>query len=291
MAVTTASNAAVIQTAIQRTLEKPLEQESAFLSSGVRIIDSAAPVSFPTLTDDTDDPAYVAETGQIPETDLTIGGIPAMPSTMQGFKQIVRVSNQDLRSTVLDLSSIIQDRLVEGMRRKADTAFFGAGGDGATTIKGIFAHTLPTMAVGGDLTFDALLAAKAQIQRKYVNPSRLRLFLHPDDVEQLEGVKDTTGRPLWAPDITAEGNLRFRGIPVTVTDRIPNTIGATPTGRGLLADMSGCVVVRDLTGQVIVLRERYADTDETGLRAVARFDLAVLNPDKFLVLTGITRAV
>lgn len=289
MTITTASNAAVIQTAIQRTLEKPLEAESAFLSSGVRIVDSAAPVSFPTLTEDLDDPEYVAETGQIPEDDLTIGGIGAMPSTMQGFKQIVRVSNQDLRSTVIDLSSLIQERLVEGMRRKADTAFFGAGGDGSTTIKGIFARNLPTLAVDGDLTFDALLAAKAQIQRRYVNPSRLRLFLHPDDVEGLEGVKDADGRYLWESDITAQGTLRFRGIPVTVTDRIPNTTAATPTGRGLLADMSGCVVVRDLSGQVIVLKERYADTDETGLRAVARFDLAVLNPDKFLVLTGLTR--
>lgn len=289
MTVTTANNASIIQTAIQRTLEKPLEAESAFLSSGVRIVDSAAPVSFPTLTEDLDDPEYVEETGQIPEDDLAIGGIPAMPSTMQGFKQIVRVSNQDLRSTVLDLSSLIQERLVEGMRRKADTAFFGAGGNGTTTIKGIFGHSLPSMAVDGDLTFDALLAAKARIQRKYVNPARLRLFLHPDDVEGLEGVKDTTGRPLWAPDITAEGNLRFRGIPVTVTDRLPNTTGETSTGRGLLADMSGAVVVRDLSGQVIVLKERYADTDETGLRAIARFDLAVLNPDKFLVLSGLTR--
>lgn len=289
MTVTTASNQAIIQTAVARTLEKPLEAESAFLASGVRIVDSAAPVSFPTLTDDLDDPEYVPEVGPIPESDLTIGGIQAMPSTMQGFKQIVRVSNQDLRSTALDLSSIIQDRLVEGMRRKADTAFFGAGGDGVTTIKGIFGRNLPSMAVDGDLDFDALLAAKALIQRKYVNPKRLRLFLHPDDVAGLEAAKDGGGRYLWESDITAEGTLRFRGIPVTVTDRLPNTQGTTPTGRGLLADMSGCVVVRDLSGQVIVLRERYADTDETGLRAVARFDLAVLNPDKFLVLTGLTR--
>lgn len=43
MTVTTASNAAVIQTAIQRTLE----QESVLLSSGVRIVDSAAPGRFP----------------------------------------------------------------------------------------------------------------------------------------------------------------------------------------------------------------------------------------------------
>ncbi|MBO1755711.1 phage major capsid protein [Allobranchiibius sp. CTAmp26] len=290
MSVTTVTTAAAIQTAVQKSLELPLAQASQFLSSGVQIIDSAAPVTFPTLTDDLDDPAYVAEVEQIPESDLSIGGIPAMPSTMSGLKQIVRVSNLDLRSSVLDLSSIIQSRLVEGVSRKADTALFGAGGSGVTDIKGIFNRNLPSLDIGGPMTFDKLLRAKATITRKYVQQTSLRFFLHPDDVAGLEGVKDSTGRYLWESDITAAGQLTFRGIPVIVTDRLPSTTGATPTGRGLLADMSGCVVVRDLSGQVVVLRERYADTDETGLRAVARLDLAVLNPDKFLVLSGIERA-
>lgn len=290
MSVTTASNQAVIQTAVQKSLELPLTEASQFLSSGVRIIDSAAPVSFPTLTDDTDDPSYVAETGQIPETDLTIGGIPCMPSTMQGLKQIVRVSNLDLRASSLDLSSLIQSRLVEGVSRKLDTAFFSAGGDGTTTIKGIFNRSLPSFDVAGALTFDKLLQAKATITKKYVQQSSLRLFLHPDDVAKLEQAKDNDGKYLWESDITAAGVQTFRGIPVITTDRLPNTTGQTPTGRGLLADMSGCVVVRDLTGQVLVLKELYQATDETGLKVSARMDYAILNPDKFLVLSGISRS-
>ena len=248
MSVTTASKQAVIQSAVQKSLTVPLEQESVFLSSGVKIIDSASPVSFPVLTDDLDAPGYVSEDGLIPDTDLEIGGIPAMPSTMQGHKVIVKVSNLDLRSTVVDLSSLIQQRLVAGIRAQVDKAMLGAGGDGVSTIRGIFNRNLPTFDVDGELTFDAMLAAKAKIQRGYVSPTSLRWFIHPADIEKLEAVKDSDGHYLWSESMTEDGVMKFKGVPVVVTDRLPDTQGATPTGRALLADMSGAVVVRDLSG-------------------------------------------
>jgi len=36
-----------------------------------------------------------------------------------------------------------------------------------------------------------------------------------------------------------------------------------------------------------VLRERYADTDETGLRVVGRYDVGVLNGEAVIVLEGV----
>ena len=74
-----------------------------------------------------------------------------------------------------------------------------------------------------------------------------------------------------------------------VTSRVPDTTGATPSGRAALVDFSEVAVARDVMPSVTVLRERYADFDEQALRVVTRYDAAPLNPEAVVTLTGITR--
>ena len=88
----------------------------------------------------------------------------------------------------------------------------------------------------------------------------------------------------------ADGVFRLWGAPVVVTSRVPDTTGATPTGRAALVDMSQVAVARDLAPSVKLLTERYADYDQQAIRVVARYDAAPLNPKAIVVLTGITRS-
>lgn len=147
MVVQTSTTQELIQSQIQKVLTLPLEQESTFLSSGVRVIDSASPVRFPKLSADDSAVGYTAEGANIPQDDVDFSEVALMPSTMQSFKRIIPVTHEALRTATLDLSGIIQSALVRWMSTKTDAAFYGDGGDGVTTIKGVFAQagtqTLP----------------------------------------------------------------------------------------------------------------------------------------------------
>lgn len=59
--------------------------------------------------------------------------------------------------------------------------------------------------------------------------------------------------------------FRLLGAPVTVTKWVPDTLGATSTGRGAPVDFSRIAVAQD----------------------VARYDAARLNPEAVAKLTGI----
>ena len=82
--------------------------------------------------------------------------------------------------------------------------------------------------------------------------------------------------------------FRLFGAPVTVTARIPDTTGATPTGRAALVDFSQIAVARDLAPSVKVLDQTFGDYDQQAIRVVARYDLGPLNPQAVVKLTGIT---
>lgn len=101
--------------------------------------------------------------------------------------------------------------------------------------------------------------------------------------------KDTAGQYLLQPDPTADGVFRLWGAPVVISSRIPDTTGGTVTGRAALADMSQVAVARDASPSVKVLDQTFGDYDQQAIRVTARYDVAPLNPEAIVVLSGITR--
>ena len=174
---------------------------------------------------------------------------------------------------------------------KIDAQFLSASGDGIQTPKGLFAWSgIQTLAVGGALSLDHLLTAWGMALAENVNLASLKWFLTPGDFVALRKVKDTTGAYLLQPDPTADGVFRLWGAPVVVSARIPNTTGATPTGRAALVDMSQGAVARDAAPSVKVLDQTFGDYDQQAIRVTARYDAAPLNPKAVVALTGITRS-
>lgn len=117
----------------------------------------------------------------------------------------------------------------------------------------------------------------------------LKWFMQPGDFVGLRKVKDTDGRYLLQADPTADGVFWLWGAPVIISSRIPDTTGATPTGRAALADMSQVAVARDAAPSVKVLDQTFGDYDQQAIRVTARYDVAPLNPEAIVTLTGITR--
>lgn len=283
MAVTTANATELTATQVASILTRPLETASTFLASGPRIFDTTGPFRLPSA------PPYggaalpfTGESTAIPEKDADFGEVMLLPSTMKSVKVITRYSNELARQSVVALEAAIRDRLVRDVAGRLDTQFYSAAGDGIAEPQGMFAWTgTQNHPVTGPLLVDDLLAAQGLALAAEVDPSKLALFIRPEQFTELAGAKDLQGRYLLQPDATQGTRLLILGMGVTVSSRIP-------TGRAAVADMSQVAVARDLAPSVVILTERYADYDEQAIRVVARYDVKPVNPKAIVTISGIT---
>lgn len=290
MAASTATAPELTREQVAAVLVRPLADRSVFLAAGPRIFDTSGVLRIPKLGGPITDPGWTGENEQIPERDAAFDEVKLLPDTMKSVKVITRYSNELARQSVIALDAALRDRLVTDVANKVDSQLLSASGDGVSTPRGLFAYQgIQTLAVNGALTLDHLLTAWGMALSANVDMGRLRWVLTPADFVALRAIKDTAGKYILNADPTADAVFRLFGAPVTVTARIPDTTGGTPTGRAALVDFSQIAVARDLAPSVKVLTERYADYDQQAIRVVTRYDAAPLNPQAVIALTGITR--
>ena len=275
MVETTADNPELLREQVSSLLLQPLEAQSIFLSSGVRIFDTAEPLRIPKLVSSSE-PGWVGEGELIPEHDVDFDEVRLMPTDRKSIKTLIRFTNELLRQSVIGLDSVLKDRLVSDVSRKLDTAFLTGDGanDSVTGIinqPGVQTGTLDT--ADPDSLLDALaLAAAAE-----VTPNRW--MVSGADFFALRKLKDGNGKYLIESDVTKDTTYRLFGVPVTVSNKIP-------AGTAVLANMSEVAVARDTNPTVKLLDQRYAEYDEQAIRVTARFDLGLLRPEGVIVLTA-----
>lgn len=278
MVNTTTNTASTIQDQVSTMLVQPLEAASVVLSSGATIFNSSEPLRIPRLTGSAD-VAWVGEGEQIPD-DYTadFDELALMPTNRKSIKAIVRVTNELIRQAKIGVSGVLQQRLVHDVKTKLDDALLnGTGAD--NTVTGVL-HQAGTQQAVLDLADpDSLLDALAKATAAEVTPNRW--IFNGGDFYTLRKVKDGDGRYILESDITSDTTYRLFGVPVTVSNRMP-------AGKGLLLDASQLAVVRDIDPQVKILDQKYADTDETGIRVVTRYDLGLIHPEGVVVLTDET---
>lgn len=274
MVNTTAGHPSLIKDQVANMLVKPLESASVVLGAGAQIFNSSAPLRIPRL-DSSGTVGFVGEGEQIPDT-YTAGfsEIALMPTDRKSLKSITRVTNELVRMASSGVTTILQQRIVEDVRTELDEALLN--GDGTDdTITGIFQQAGTQSATLDLADPDTLLDALALATGEEVTPNRW--FINAGDFYTLRKVKDGNGRYILQEDITADTRYALFGIPVTVSNRVPE-------GKAALLDMKQVAIVRDIDPQITILTEKYADTDETGIRVVTRYDLGLLNPKGVIIL-------
>lgn len=284
MAASTTTAGELTAEQVSTILTQPLEQQSVFLAAGPTVFDTdGSPVRVPSAPEFTDEPSWHGENEQITELDFDTDELQLLPSTMKSLKSITRYSNELARQSIVNLDAALQSRLVADVAAKMDAQFLSATGDGTTTPQGMFAwEGTQDVPVGGAFSLDAVLAAQTLALGANVDPSRMALFVRPDDYMAVRALKDTTGRHLVVPDAQSGGTVvPLLGARVHVSSRIP-------AGSAALVDMSQVAVARDLAPSVKVLTERYADYDQQAIRVVARYDAKPLHPEAVVTLSGIT---
>ena len=289
MASDTTTASELTREQVQAILIGPLESASVFLAAGPRIFDTDGnAVRIPKLTG-MGEPSWHGENELIDEVDPTFDELTLLPSTMKSVKGLTRFSNELARQSVIALDAALRQRMVRDVATKLDTQFLSAGGDGTTIPRGLFAYPgTQTLAVDGALSLDDLHDAEGLVLAANVDPARVRWFMTSREFVGLRKLKDTSGKYLVQPDPTEAGAYRLLGHGVTVTNRVPDTTGATPTGRAALVDFSQIAVARDLAPSVKILDQTFGQFDQMAIRVVARYDAAAMNPDAIVKLTGIT---
>jgi HK97 family phage major capsid protein len=291
MALSTATAPELTAEQVQRILVLPLQAASVFLSSGVRIFDTdGSPVRIPTLVG-MDAPSWTGENELIPEVGADFGEITLLPSGMKSVKSLTRFSNELARQSVIALDAALTARMVQDVAAKLDAAFFaGTGGTvPGTEPTGMLAWPGTTGILDvGTLTLDDLLDAVGQAMASNVDISACKWFMRSSTFIELRKLKDAQEKYLLQPDPTLDGVFRLFGIPVLVTNRIPEASGTPNTTSVVLADMSKVAVARDVAPSVKILTERYADYDQLAVRVVSRYDVAPMLPSAVVVLRGVT---
>lgn len=254
-------------------LVKPLERASVILNAGATVFNSSEPLRIPTITEGVS-PEWVGENELIPEDEVTTGEISLMPTNRKSIKVITRVSNELIRMATVSVSSVLEQRIVSDVRTKLDDALLS--GDGAdNSITGLLNQPGVTTGAFDANDPDSIIDAIGSLNALEVNPNRI--IVSGADFTSLRKLKDSSGRYLLTPDITAGAVGSLFGIPVSVTNKLD-------AGTAIVGDMSAVAVVRDIDPRVDILRERYADYDQTGLRVVTRYDLGLIRPNAVAVL-------
>ena len=276
MAISTTDAQALIQDKIVPMLVEPLQAASVVLEAGPTIIDSSAPVRVPTL-EDVGDPEWVGENELIPDDETAnFGEIALLPTERKSIKTITRVSNELVRAATLNVSTILEARLVNDVRRKLDDGLLN--GDGTLdTITGIFNQpgttSLDHDPADPDSYLDALAAASAD------ESTANTFFVNGGDFFNLRKIKDNNGRYIMSGGPSENAPYTLHGTTVKVSNKIA-------PGTAALLNMKDVVVVRDLAPRINLLTERYAEYDQVGIRVVTRYDLGLLRPSNVYILSA-----
>ncbi|KAB1942290.1 phage major capsid protein [Brevibacterium linens] len=275
----TTANPELLQEQVQSILIQPLEAKSVVLKSGVKIYDSASPLRIPKLVSSSD-PSWVGEGEEIPEANVEFDEVKLMPTDRKSIKTIIRFTNELARQSVVGLDATLKARLVNDVARKLDTALLT--GDGTNnSVTGFINQAGVQKGVLDASDPDSLLDALAMAYAAEVEPSQW--FMSGTDFNTLRKLKDADGKYLVVSDVTAGAKYSLFGIPVEVTNKLPE-------GKAVLANMSEVAVVRDVNADVKILDQTFASTDEQAIRVVTRYDLGLLHPEGVIVLDAASGA-
>ncbi|KKE99474.1 phage major capsid protein [Mycolicibacterium obuense] len=281
---TTSGNSTLIQSQVASLLVQPLEQASTFLAAGPVILDSSSPVRIPRIANGVT-AGFVAEGAQISDGDVGFDEVTLLPSTLKGLKVLVKLTNELIRTSVIGLESVLQTRLVTDVAHALDAALWDGTGT-SNTIKGVLRQS--GVATGAlDLTdADSLIDGWATAMANKVSPTHwVMTSASFSAIRKLKTASDSSQYLIDPTTIQDGTSLRLFGLPVIITDNIPNTGTAPGKARVGLVDMSKVVVVRDVDAEVKILDQTWGDYDSIGIRVVSRWDTALLQPKAVTLLT------
>lgn len=133
---------------------------------------------------------------------------------------------------------------------------FTASASGISTDRDI-----ATDNVANAITADGLINAKYALKQQYQR--RAEWMFHRDAVKMIAKLKDGEGQYLWQPSLIAGQPDRLLGLPLTMSEFVPNTF-TNGLYVGIIGDFSHYWIADAMQMEIQVLRELYAAEGKVG---------------------------
>lgn len=278
--LTTTGGGYTVPTGFSNQLEEAMKWFGGILGQvGEFTSETGAPLPWPTVNDTSNMGRILGVNTQVTETDLVFGQVTFNSYIFTSDSVLVPLAL--VEDSYFDLDAFIARALGTRLGRILNNKLtVGTGGGAqplgivpaavaaANTVVGVVGET--TSVIYNDLV--NLLHAVDPAYRS--NPSSKFMF-HDTTLKALRLLKDTAGRPLWQPGLTAGFG---QGFPETILDR-PYVINsdmpvmAANADSILYGDLSKYKVRRVASGTTVLrLVERYADFLQVGYIAFLRAD-------------------
>lgn len=246
----------------------------------VMTTENGAETVWPTNDDTGNVGAILAENTQVAEQDLTFGQ--GKIGAHMYTSKLVRVSFQLLQDAAIDLNAFLARKLGERIGRAAAAHY--ATGTGTGQPQGLVTGLTKDVetAAASKIAYDDLVDLEHSIDQAY--RANAGYVLSDSALRALRKLKDTTGRPLWAPSIIGGTPATINGRPYTVDNGMAAVAdGAKPIVYG---DIKAAYLIRLVRGaQVLRLTERYADFLQVGFLGFQRLDAIVQDASAAATLT------
>lgn len=175
-------------------------------------------MNWPTSDGTSDVGAIVGQNTAVNAADITFGTIPMGVFYYTSNK--IALPLELIQDSAIDVVGYVVNRLATRIARIQNTHF--TTGAGTTVPDGVIpkASTGKTGTTGQTLTviYDDLVDLKHSVNRAY--RSNARFMMNDLSVAIVSKLKDTTGRPIWAPSVVVGAPDTLLGYPVAINDDV-----------------------------------------------------------------------
>ncbi len=180
----------------------------------------------------------------------------------------LKVSNKLIAMSAMGIDAFVRERLAYKFGITQEKAFltgtgvnqplglFTASANGITTSRDVSTGNTSTA-----ITFDGLIEAKYSLKGAYWD--RSDWIFHRDALKMITKLKNGEGDYIWRESVRDGEPDRLLGRPITMSEYAPNTF-TSQLYVGMLGDFSQYWIADALDFQVQVLKELYAETNQTG---------------------------
>lgn len=227
----------------------------------------------------------LAENTAATEQDVTFGT--AILGAKKLSSKIIRVSNELLQDSGVDIESYLANRIAQRIGRgEAKYLVQGTGTGSPLQPKGLAASVTGIIqtAASAAFTWKEMNALKHAIDPAYRGGPKYRWAFNDATLQTIEEMEDGQKRPLWLPDIAGGTPATVLGIPYVI-DQAIDGIG---TGKKFifLGDFNRFIIRRVTYMELKRLVERYAEFDQVAFLAFHRFDCVLEDVAAIKALTG-----
>ena len=201
--------------------------------------------------------------------------------------KIIRVSNELLQDSAINIESYLADRIAQRIgRAEAKYLIQGTGAGTPAQPKGLAASVTGTTAakVAGKVDWLDINALLHSVDPAYRNVGNSRLAFNDNTLKLLKEMVDGQNRPLWLPDVAGVAPSTILGKQYVIDQGIADI--AKDAKFLYFGDFNRFVVRRVAYMTLKRLVERYAEFDQTAFLAFHRFDCVLEDTSAIKALIG-----